>query len=110
MKNRIQELRKERNMTQIALSTQIGVSQETISAYEKNKHDPTPAVLIKLSQKLNASIDYILCQSEHRQVSAPDQITQDERVLLDMFRQANPNQRRLAVSYLQFLIRGGREL
>lgn len=103
MKNRIQELRKEQNLTQNALSEQIGVSQETISAYEKDKHDPSPENLIKLSQKLNASIDYILCQSTCRKPDTSNPFTNDELLLLDMFRQADPAQRRQILSYMQFL-------
>src|SRR5699024_5051934 len=67
MKNRIQELRREQNLTLDALSEQIGVSQETIRAYEAGIQDPPPEILIKLAQKLNASIDYIFCQSASRQ-------------------------------------------
>lgn len=53
MENRILELRKERNMTQMSLSTSIHVSQETISAYETGRHDPTAENLIPDCQFLS---------------------------------------------------------
>ncbi len=34
MKNRIRELRAEKNITQLRLSLELEVSQETVSAYE----------------------------------------------------------------------------
>ena len=103
MKNRIQELRKERNITQVALSTQIGVSQETISAYENEKHDPSLENLIKLSKYLNVSIDYILYLSDCRRPESSDQLSGEEIQLLDMFRQFDPSQRSLILDYLKSL-------
>ena len=37
MKNRIRELRAEKNITQLRLSLELEVSQETVSAYDKRK-------------------------------------------------------------------------
>lgn len=107
MKNRIQELRKERNMTQIALSTQIGVSQETISAYENEKNDPSLENLLKLSKYLNVSIDYILYQSKYRKTEMPGQLAEDELLLLDMFNRVERSRRQLIFSYVQGLIDRG---
>jgi len=58
--NRIKELRKKRHITQVRLSTEIEVSQETISAYENGKADPTPEKLIRIANFLNTSTDYLL--------------------------------------------------
>lgn len=41
MKNRIRELRAEKNITQLRLSLELEVSQETVSAYENGKHLPS---------------------------------------------------------------------
>ena len=35
MENRIRQLREERHMTQVRLSVELGVSQETVSSYER---------------------------------------------------------------------------
>lgn len=107
MKNRIQELRKERNITQVALSTQIGVSQETISAYENEKNDPSLENLLKLSKYLNVSIDYILYQSKYRKTEMPGQLAEDELLLLDMFHRVERSRRQLIFSYVQGLIDRG---
>ena len=39
-RNRIRELREEKHITQVRLSTELGVAQETISAYEQGRHLP----------------------------------------------------------------------
>ena len=60
--NRIRELREEKHITQVRLSTELGVAQETISAYEQGRHLPSVTTLIKLSNILGASMDYIMMQ------------------------------------------------
>ena len=56
--NRIKELREAKGMTQVRLSIELEVSQETVSAYEKGKHYPSVDVLMKLAEIFDASIDY----------------------------------------------------
>ena len=66
MANRIRLLRKEFHMTQLRLSIELEVSQETISAYENQKHYPSFPQLLKLSTLFNASVDYIMGLSDVR--------------------------------------------
>ena len=48
--NRIKELRAESHMTQVRLAIELEVSQETVSAYEKEKHFPSFSQLVRLSK------------------------------------------------------------
>ena len=63
MKN-LYEIRKEKGMSQIALSVKLGVSQETISAYENGKAYPSVDVLLKLCEIFNVSSDYLLDRTD----------------------------------------------
>lgn len=56
-------LREERNITQLKLSVDLGVSQELISRYEIGSSFPQPNMLIKLANYFNCSIDYLLGQT-----------------------------------------------
>lgn len=58
--NRIKELRKKRNITQIRLSIAAEVSQETISAYENGKAEPKMDKLVRIADFLNTTTDYLL--------------------------------------------------
>ena len=62
--NRIKELRQKRNITKIRLSTEIEVSQETISAYENDKAEPRLDNLVKIADFLNTSTDYLLGRTD----------------------------------------------
>ena len=44
--NRIRELREEKQITQVRLSTALGVAQETICAYEQGRHLPSVSSLM----------------------------------------------------------------
>ncbi|MDY3918983.1 MAG: helix-turn-helix transcriptional regulator [Candidatus Limivivens sp.] len=101
MENRIMELRKERKLTQISLSTSIDVSQETISAYETGKHDPTAENLIRIADFFHVSIDYLLKRSDCRKAQAFDQLSDDEMKLIETFRKVRPLSRGRVLSYLQ---------
>lgn len=57
MKNRVQELRKLRKLTQEDLAEIIGVSRQTINAIEKEKFDPSLPTAFKMSQLFQVSIE-----------------------------------------------------
>lgn len=100
--NRIKQLRKEKNITQIRLSIELEVSQETISAYEKGKYFPSATTLIKLRDIFGVSIDYILGLSDTRldPLSQTD-LTEDETYIINLCRKMDDSQRKRAFSYLE---------
>jgi len=55
----IEELRRKNNMSQKELGEIVGVSQNTISAWEKKSPPPT-SKLILLAQLFGVSTDYLL--------------------------------------------------
>ena len=59
MKN-LKEIREKKRITQIRLGTEIGISQETISAYESGKSMPSAETLCKMADFLNVSIGFLL--------------------------------------------------
>ena len=62
--NNIKKLRLKRKITQVDLATQIEVKQETISAYESGKAQPSCEALVKIADYLNTSTDYLLGRIE----------------------------------------------
>lgn len=80
MKN-LKKIREKLNITQIRLSTEIEVSQETISAYESGKSLPSADVLIKMSKFLNTSIDYLLDITDNPIISKKNTSDIDELLL-----------------------------
>ena len=101
MENRIKELRKKNHMSQIRLSIELEVSQETVSAYEKGKYFPSFQTLLKLSNIFHATIDYIMGITD---VEKPLEIaTNDEIKIIELFRSLNNKSKELSIAYLQGL-------
>lgn len=59
MKNRIYELRKEKNVSQSELANVIGVTRQAISLYEAGKREPKLATWQKLADFFGVSIAYL---------------------------------------------------
>jgi repressor LexA len=60
MKNRLKELRTEKNMKQGDLARTLGVSQGTLSAWEVGKYDIDSESLCRLSEIFDVSVDYLI--------------------------------------------------
>ena len=100
--NRIKELREQKKITQVRLSIELEVSQETISAYEKGKYYPSAKSLIRLRKIFGVPIDYILGLSDHKyETQAFSDLSQDEAHLLQLYRHLDPNGRELIQAYIQ---------
>lgn len=59
MKNRVRELRSQRDMTQEELAEIIGVSRQTINAIEKEKFDPSLPTAFKMAGLFQLPIEAI---------------------------------------------------
>ncbi len=58
--HRIKKIRKEKGLSQETLAEMLDVKAATISNYEKGKRKPKIKMLIKISETLNVSLDYLL--------------------------------------------------
>lgn len=59
MKNRLKDLRTERNWTQADLAQLAGVSRQTINAVEKGKFDPSLPLAFRLARLFDLTIEEI---------------------------------------------------
>lgn len=64
MNNRIEELRKERNMTQEDLGVMLGVSRQTIISLEKGKYNPSILLAHKLAAEFGLRIEDVFMFEE----------------------------------------------
>lgn len=103
MTNRIKELREEIHMTQVRLSIELEVAQETVSAYEKGKSYPSVATLLKLCKIFNTSCDYILGLSDDRIPQRNTELSLEERRLLTKWNLLDNRGKELLTAYLDGL-------
>ena len=107
--NRIKQLREERGMSQVRLSIELGVSQETVSAYEKGKHYPSVQSLIRLSEIFGVSCDYILGLSEQPHHIVYNTLDGRDRKLFNDFKTLSSQNQEKVMAYIQVLLDSGRK-
>lgn len=64
MKNRLEELRKERGIRQEELADALEVSRQTISSLEKGRYNPSIILAFKLARFFEKSIEDIFIYEE----------------------------------------------
>ncbi len=63
-KNRIRDLREDRDLRQTDVSKATGIDQKTLSNYETGKTSPDSYALIRLADFFGVSIDYLVGRTE----------------------------------------------
>ena len=69
MNNNLRKLRKEKNLTQIALQMHTGIEQALLSKFETGERVPPTETLLILADFYNVSIDYILCRTNKQELN-----------------------------------------
>ncbi len=64
MRNRLKDLRAERNWTQADLAQMVSVSRQTINAIEKGKFDPSLPTAFSLAKLFDLTIEEIFLDDE----------------------------------------------
>ena len=64
MKNRIEEIRKERGVRQEELAKALGVSRQTISSLENGRYNPSILLAYKTAKYFGMTIEEVFCFDE----------------------------------------------
>lgn len=67
MKNRLEEIRKERGIKQEELAAALEVSRQTIGSLENGRYNPSIILTFKLARYFNMSIEDIFIYEEGKQ-------------------------------------------
>lgn len=61
MKNRIEEIRKERGIRQEDFAKSMGVSRQTISSLENGRYNPSILLAYKIARYFEMTIEEVFC-------------------------------------------------
>lgn len=108
---RLTQLRKSRGMTQVQLAKHIGVKQETVSGYERGKERPGIITVVKLSEVLGASTDYLLgiTDEEHPKPKLSDLLNPRELEVIETFRTLPYPLRERVIGYLHSIAENAKQ-
>lgn len=82
----LRKIREKRNINQLKIAMDIGVTQESISKYETGNAFPSKEILIKLANYLNCSIDYLLDRTDNPNINKDKNSIEDENIENLIFR------------------------
>ncbi len=102
MKN-LFKIRMEKKMSQVNLSTKLGVSQETISAYESGRSYPSVEMLLKLCNTFNVSSDFLLDKTDVRMPVNKliiENLNNNELEILSIYRELTVSKKERALGIL----------
>ena len=102
--DRLLQLRKQKNISQMELSKISGISQQSISSIEKKINSPTIFTAEKLASALGADLVELLGRSPYPASVTYDAIlTQTERQLISDFRQLNRQGREMILQQMDMV-------
>ena len=82
----LKKLRLAHKMSQVNLSVKIGMSQESISSYERGASIPGIDVLDKFSEFFNVSCDYLMGKSDREKNITIGELSSDELYIIKNYR------------------------
>lgn len=60
----LREIRKKKKLNQQRVALDLNITREALSHYENGRRDPSLAMLVKMSDYFNVSIDYLITGHE----------------------------------------------
>lgn len=60
----LREIRKKKKLNQQRVAFDLNITREALSHYENGRRDPSLAMLVRMSEYFNVSIDYLITGHE----------------------------------------------
>lgn len=102
---KLKELRKEKKISQSELASNLGRSQASYCDWEKNNTEPDIKTIIQLADFFGCSIDYLVDREDEDGtiVISGNQLSKDEKQLIDKLRALPDIKKKIAYKYIDFL-------
>lgn len=68
---RLKELRKQQKITQGAMATHLGITQQAVGKWETGRSSPDPQMLVEIAKLFDVSVDYLLGNEESVAAAIP---------------------------------------
>lgn len=102
----LKEIREKKKMTQVNLSTKVGISQEVLSHYEIGVSKPNIENLIKLADHLKCSTDFLLGRTDDpTPISYINKKDLEITDVISKYTAMSTENKKLLISYMDFLLK-----
>lgn len=82
--------RKDKNLTQAALSEKLGITDRAVSKWERGKGLPDASIMLQLCEILGITVNELLCGEK---ISMENKNQKNEQILLDMAKEVEQKNR-----------------
>lgn len=108
----LKELRKEKGYTQMKLASKLGISRSAVSMWEIGESEPDNAVLCKIAELFDVSIDYLLGIQLDSSKSKTEQDSFDstEKELIKFYRLLDDEDKAEVRGYINGLLRSNKNI
>lgn len=103
--SRLRISREKKRLTQIEVAKILGISNGTLSGYERDYRDPDTETLSKLAQLYDVSLDWLLTGRNEGSFKATKKESKDEiaNVFFREWDKASSEKKKRTLEFLQFL-------
>ncbi len=104
---RLIELRNKNNIMAKDIASDIGVSKQAFSQYEKQQSTPSADILIAIAEYFNISLDYLTGRTDNSDISDYNNdtiMTLEESELLEDFRLLNKHEQNIIIGRISEMI------
>lgn len=102
----LEQLCKERGMSISKLLGEIGISKSAASRWKSKGYEPSNATKKRIADFFGISVQELEAgQKEKPADQMVDELTEDEKLMLDLFNSLSPENQELALAQADFLLR-----
>ncbi len=107
MQNRIRELRQKKKISQKELASVVDVTQGMISSFEIGKYEISAEQAAKMADYFDVSMDYLFCRAIAESQEENEQLSKEEKIILDEYRDLNDAGKSLLRETLKSYLKNG---
>lgn len=108
----LKKLRKNKKITQTEIANFLNISYQAYAHYETGRRNPDPNTLQKLADFFDVSVDFLLGRDEKKSSYFENtlsknntSLTDEEKKLIDYYRQLNENKKALVMEIAKLSIK-----
>lgn len=101
---RLKKLRLERGLSQPDIASRLGIPLTTYRSYEQGKREPNNETILKISDVLNTSTDYLLGNDVIKAADANSSLSHEEQRFLSNFINLSADERKILMELMKRIV------
>ena len=101
---RLKKLRLERGLSQPDIARQLEIPLATYRSYEQGKREPNNETVLKISNILNTSADYLLGGNDIKVPDINATLTKEEQQFINNFISLNTEERKVLMKLIEKMV------